>query len=466
MKNIKFMYLKIALLFGFVFTMTVSCERDLSEGVEFATFGTSAEVFIDGFSGGLSYDPFGGSKLDAFSVDSDEKYSGTASMRFDVPSFGDPLGAYAGATFRDASGRNLTGYDALTFWVKASQAATLNEVGFGNDFEGNKFLTTLNNVPLTTYWQKIVIPIPDASKLEREKGVFWYAEGPENGFGYTFWIDELRFEKLGTIAQPKPSIVDGEDLIQDTYTGVNLKVTGLTQTYNLGSGNNQTVSVAPSYFDFTSSDPSLASVDELGAIEILNDGAPVITASLAGVEAVGSLTVNILGDFQLAPVPTRAPSKVTSIFSDSYTNSPVDFFNGFWEPYQTTLSADFQIQGNNILNYTNFNFVGNQFSNPTIDASQKSNVHIDMFIPSEVPSNMDFLITIVDFGIDQAQGGGDDTREQIFFDKSIWVANTWITLEFPITLSSRNSIGQIIYENINFSSLRSFYLDNIYFYSE
>lgn len=466
MKNIKFIYLKITLLFGLIFTMTVSCERDLSEDVEFGKFGTSGEVFIDGFSGGLSYDPFGDSKLDAFSVDSEVKYSGSASMRFDVPSFGDPLGAYAGATFRDASGRNLTGYDALTFWVKASQAATLNEVGFGNDFEGNKYLATLNNVPLTTYWQKIIIPIPDASKLHQEKGMFWYAEGPENGFGYTFWIDDLKFEKLGTIGQPKPAIVNGKDLIQDTYTGVNLKVTGLTQTFNLGSGLNQTVSVAPSYFDFASSDPSLASVNEFGDIEIINDGAPVITASLAGVEAAGSLTVNSLGDFQLAPVPTRASGNVTSIFSDSYTNSPVDFFNGFWEPYQTTLSADFQVEGNNILNYTNFNFVGNQFSNPTIDASQKSNVHIDMFIPSEVPSNMDFLITIVDFGIDQAQGGGDDTREQIFFDKSIWVANTWITLEFPITLSSRNSIGQIIYENINFSSLGSFYLDNIYFYSE
>jgi hypothetical protein len=35
-----------------------------------------------------------------------------------------------------------------------------------------------------------------------ERGLFWYAEGAENGKGYTFWIDELKFEKLGTIAQP------------------------------------------------------------------------------------------------------------------------------------------------------------------------------------------------------------------------------------------------------------------------
>ncbi|HEY5687949.1 MAG TPA: glycosyl hydrolase family 16, partial [Yeosuana sp.] len=332
----------------------------------------------------------------------------------------------------------------------------------------NKYQVTKSDISLTTNWVKYIIPIPDASKLFDERGMFWYSAGTQNtgGFGYTFWIDDLKFEKLGTIGQPKPAIQNGEDVVQDTYTGISLEVTGLTQTFNLGSGINQTVSVAPSYFDFTSSDPSLASVDELGGITILNDGSPVITASLAGVEAVGSLTVNNLGDFVLAPIPTRDPSTVTSIFSDTYTNVPVDFFNGFWEPYQTTLSADFVIEGNHILNYTNFNFVGNQFSNPTVNATQKSNVHINMYIPGEVPANMDFLITIVDFGLDRVQGGGDDTREQVFFNKAIWIANTWITLEFPITLTNKNNIGQIIYENINFSSLRNFYLDNIYFYSE
>jgi hypothetical protein len=58
--------------------------------------------------------------------------------------------------------------------------------------------------------EKYIIPIPDASKLRAERGLFWYAEGAENGKGYTFWIDELKFEKLGTIAQPGPSISNGD----------------------------------------------------------------------------------------------------------------------------------------------------------------------------------------------------------------------------------------------------------------
>jgi len=466
MKTIKNSYLKITLLLGAIFITTISCEREVSDDIVFATFPKNAEVFVDGFSGGLQYWPFGGSKLDAFSVDTQTKYYGSASMRFDVPNYGDPEGAYAGAVFPDATGRDLTDYDALTFWAKASEAATINEIGFGADFEENKFLVTKQNLRISTNWKKYIIPIPDAYKLTLEKGMFWYAEGPdENGNGYTFWIDELKYEKLGTVAQPQPAIFDGEDVVMGSFIGATVEITG-TQTFNLASGINETVSAAPSYFTFSSTDIDVARVSELGVISIVGAGTATITATLGGVKAAGSLAIESIGDFTLAPIPIRDPSDVISIFSDTYTNVPVDFFNGYWEPYQTTKSTNFEVDGNSMISYTDFNFVGNQFANPTVNALEKSNIHINMYIPDEVPANMDFLITIVDFGADGAEGGGDDTREQVFFDKAIWTANTWITLEFPITLANKNNMGQIIYENINFSSLENFYLDNIYFYKE
>jgi hypothetical protein len=49
-----------------------------------------------------------------------------------------------------------------------------------------------------------------------------------------------------------------------------------------------------------------------------------ITASLGGVKASGSLTVNVPGIFP-APVPTLAQNNVISIFSDKYTDVPVNF---------------------------------------------------------------------------------------------------------------------------------------------
>lgn len=451
---------------GLAFIATVSCEREVSDEAEFATFPKNPEIFIDGFSGGLQYFPFAGSKFDAFSVDDEVKYSGTTSMRLDVPNFGDPNGAYAGAIFPDESGRNLSGYDALTFWAKASQAGTINEIGLGNDFGENKYMVTKTNLRISTSWTKYIIPIPNPDKLTLEKGMFWYAEGPENENGYTFWIDELKYEKLGTIAQPKPAMLNGVDEVRPSFLGDQSTLIGLTQTFNMASGLNETVSAAPAYFDFNSSNVDVAQVSESGVVSILGIGSAKITASLGGVAAKGSLTLNVTGSFDFAPVPNRPSSDVISIFSDAYTNVPVDFYNGFWEPFQTTESDDFTIDGDNILNYTNFNFVGTQFSNPTVDATSKPNFHVDIYIPGEVDPAVNLLITLKDFGLDGADGGGDDEIQQIFFDSSDFVGDAWSSFDIPITLTSKNRIGQIIYENINFSPLSNFYVDNVYFYKE
>lgn len=465
MKTRKNIYSKIILCVGLIFITANSCERGLSDEVEFATNSSIGDVFIDGFVGGLDYFPFTGSFVEAFSVDTNEKYLGSASMRFDIPQFGVN---YGGATFPSLAPRDLSGYDALTFWAKASQGADINEIGFGID--GNtdsKYQVTMQNLQISTVWTKYIIAIPDPSKLVQAGGMFWYAEGAENADdegGYTFWIDELKYEKLGNIAQPRPAIFNGEDVVQTAFIGAPITLTGLTQTLNLASGVNQTVIAAPSYFTFTSSDTDVAIVSELGEVAIVGVGNAVITASINGVPAEGSLTINSGGSFDLAPTPTRDPNTVISIFSDHYTNVPVDFYNGFWEPFQTTLSADFIANGDNILGYTNFNFVGHQFANPTVDATSMNNLHIDMYIPDELPSLFDFLISVVDFGADGVDGGGDDTRQQIFISASDVEANTWISLDLPINLANREQLGLIIFENINFATLTDFYLDNVYFY--
>ena len=206
----------------------------------------------------------------------------------------------------------------------------------------------------------------------------------------------------------------------------------------------------------------MAFVDQFGVVSV-SDGTAVITASLGGVEAQGSMTVTSIGGFDVAPTPTRNANDVISLYSDSYDDVPVEFFNGYWEPWQTTLSNDFVVSGNNMIHYTNFNFVGNQFGTPTVNATEYSNLHINIYLP-EVPSNLDFLITIKDFGADMLDGGGDDTTQQVFFDGDDFEEGAWSTLEIPVTMTTRNNIGQIIYENINGSSLSEFFIDNIYFY--
>lgn len=468
MKNIKHTWFKTAMLLSGLAMVNLSCERDLSDDATLATFSKTGDIFTDNFVGMGSdfYFPFDGSRFDAFTVDTDEGYNSSAAIRIDVPNAADPMGNYAGAIFRiDGAPRDLSGFNALTFWAKASQGISADSFGFGQDFLENKFQVTANNVNVGTNWTKITIPIPDPSKLVAERGAFWYALGTQNtgGSGYIVWLDDIKFEKLGSIAQPRPAIQNGTAQATSTFIGVNLAVSGLVETFNLASGLDQRVTVAPSYYTFTSSQPSVAAVNALGSVSVLAAGTSVITATLAGLDAAGSLTINSQGNFQLAPTPTRNASDVISVFSDAYTNIPVDYFNGFWGG-STTGSADFSVHGDNILNYTNFNYVGTQTANPLTDASGMTMVHFNLYVPSPVPANFDFLITLEDWGPNQVDNGGDDTRQQIFVRRSQVIADTWITVEAPLTLVNRNNIGLIIYENINFSSLRNFYVDNVYYY--
>lgn len=473
MKNIKFIYLKITLLLGFIFTVIVGCERNPSSDLEFATFPNNGEVFIDGFSGGLEYLPFADSKFTAFTVDSKESYSGSASMRFDVPNYGDPAGAYAGAIFRDASGRDLSGYDALTFWAKASQAATIDQIGFGQDFGENKYLVTKKDLRLSTNWTKFVIPIPNASKLLAERGMFWYAEGPENDNGYTFWVDELKFEKLGTIAQPQPKIFNGEDKVQQTFLDVQNVISGLTQTFNLASGINQTVDVAPSYFTFNSSNTDVAQVNEKGVVTMVGTGTAKITAILNGVKAKGSLTVEVMGSFNFAPTPTQDPNNVVSIFSNAYTNVPVEYYNGYYAPYQTTLGQDdLNINGDDIIKYTNLNFVGIQFSKPTIDVSAMTYLHMDILVqqPNPIGANDVIKVQLADFGADATFGGGDDSSGLVTYPASTFVNDQWVSLDIPLSnftgLTNKDNMAQILLDTTvnNQPTITSILVDNIYFY--
>lgn len=471
MKNRKINYFRNTLLLGLVLITVLSCERDLSDDAVNATYSRTAEIFIDApvAMGSNFYFPYGGSKPTAWSVDNETSYKGSSSMRFDVPNANDPEGSYAGAIFRvDGAGRNLTDYDALTFYIKASQGVTIAELGFGEDFIENKYMATITNVSVGTNWTKIIIPIPDASKLLQERGMFRYAAGSQatNGYGYTFWVDELKFEKLGTIAPGQASIMNGNDATETTFVSVNSTVEGIISTFNLPNGINQVVNLSTAYLDFSSSNPSVASVDSNGVVTSLSQGTSVITATINGVPATGSLTINCVGTFVHAPTPTRNQANVISIFSDAYTNVPVNYYNGYWQPWQTTVSNDFSVNGDNILNYTIFNFVGIEFSSPTVNANAMTHIHLDAFIPGPIAPGRELRVIVVDFGADGAFGGGNDTRHSTTFTAPTLVSQNWISIDIPFAnmpnLLSRSNLAQIILEGGDGSVI---YVDNIYFYN-
>ena len=290
-----------------------------------------------------------------------------------------------------------------------------------------------------------------------------------DGLGYTFWLDEIRFEKLGYFTQPRPTIYGGMEKEVTGYIGSEIDIKDTELTLSLGNGLDVTVSAAAAYFDYTSSDTAVATVDEDGVVTILDIGISTITASLNGIDATGSMIVESKGFFESAPVPTHAAENVISIFSDAYDNVNIDFYNGYWKPYQTTTSADFVYNGDNVLAYENFNFVGQQFTDPLVDASEMTHFHLDVFIPNDVQPNDALKITIKDYGPNKADNGGrgDDATQVVLINSSQLISNGWTSVSVPLTFTTGTGIGQLIYENSNGSSkISSVYLDNIYFYKE
>ncbi|MFC4632313.1 carbohydrate binding domain-containing protein [Dokdonia ponticola] len=290
MKNI-FTKIKFSCLIATLFlVINYSCAPDEGDLQE-ATFPNIANIFIDGFSAGLQYDAFGDSRVTAFNVDTDITFEGTASMRFDIPNGNDPQGGYAGGIFSVAGGRNLTDYNVLTFYARASRGETINQIGFGLTFQGEVFRTTLNNLQVGTEWQKYFIPIPDGSKLTQESGMLWYAEAADNGESYQLWLDEVKFENLNTVLQESAAILDGVDQVTAASAGSTITINGTSATYNLPTGTLQTITTTPAFFDYTSSNENVATVNEFGVVSVLSDsGTSVISATLSGQEADGSIT--------------------------------------------------------------------------------------------------------------------------------------------------------------------------------
>lgn len=471
MKDIKYFNVKNLSLM-LVLTVLVSCERELSDMAEFATFSKTGEIFTDNFVGlGTNFFfPFvsDGAKADVFSVDEDVAYESSASIRIDVPNADDPDGSFAGAIFIiDGSGRNLTEFDALTFWAKSTQGVSDITMGFGE----SKFQVARNDISFSTSWVKYIIPIPDASKLTSEKGMLFFSAGSQNtgGFGYTFWLDEIKFEKLGTIAQAQPAIFGGATLSQEAFLDIPIQISGLSQTFNTPSGN-ITVSATPFYFDFESSDINVAFPNEAGLVSVINTGQATITATLADVAAAGSLALDVTGAFNFAPTPPeRDDGDVISIFSNAYTN--VNDLNFAVFNDQNVQIAIQDANDDQIVRYENLGFVGLGWDG-TEDVSGMTHLHVDVQLINS--TNPALIVELIDFGANNADGGGDDTGGGFTVPSSQLIEGSWAGIDIPIDAFTQGTGGGFLGSpNLNniarvvfVSNGSSFIIDNIYFYKE
>ncbi|MBK9034469.1 MAG: hypothetical protein IPL61_24915 [Myxococcales bacterium] len=268
--------------------LAVGCFDDPSD--------SSSIVFADDYAAGVGYQAFAQSKLDAAVRDTTEHYVGSASLGYRVPTPGEPGAGefnFSGGAFTSDRARDLSRYTALTFYAKASRPVAVGAIGIGNDNTGtSRFQTETSDLALTAEWARYVLPIPAPSKMTTERGLFWLAAGAAGmpPTGYQIWFDEIQFEDLDAATwNPRPTLTPTNAGLD---VGATAQIDGTAATYTI-DGADIRVGVLPATFDYTGSDPAVATVSAGGVITATGNGTATISATLAGVAVPETIAVTV-----------------------------------------------------------------------------------------------------------------------------------------------------------------------------
>lgn len=167
-------------------------------------------------------------------------------------------------------------------------------------------------------------------------------------------------------------------------------------------------------------------------------------------------TIPVTEPMTAAPTPTLPAANVISMFSNPYTNVPVNTWQATWS--QGVLTS-LQIQGNDTKKYTNLNFVGVEATSSQINATNMLYFHVDAWTP-----NMTQLrIKLVDFGANAAYGGGDDVEHELTFTPTL---SAWNSYHIPLSnftgLVTKGHIAQLIFAGQPVGA-GTLFVDNVYF---
>ncbi len=424
--------------------------------------GATQVVFEDDYAAGVSFVGFGGA-TNAVTVDATVSHAGTSSLRAEVPA-----GNYTGGALKAAAPQDLTAFNCVTYWIKASKDVTLNVTGIGEDGAGGpSFKAESLRIPVTATWTKHIIPIPVPAKLNGSMGLFHFAEGSEEG-AYTLWFDDVKYENISDAELGTPSGASVGWPAVNVGVGATFTIVPGPNTVNwngLANGNaGNLTDVSFRYFTLTSSDTGVATVDADGVITGVAGGTANITGVLGTFTVAGQAPVTVTAPLAvpatIAAAPTAAQADVISMFSSTYTNVGVDTWSTGWSGCCNTLTDPFDIGGHAVKKYDLRHFVGIEFVGPNaIDASAMAFFHMDVW----TPNGAEFQVRLVN-----AVGPGQ-TESTVTFNGASTPAITtgsWIPLDIPLSafsaLAGTNALGQMLLL-VPTGSNAVFYVDNVYF---
>jgi len=156
--------------------------------------------------------------------------------------------------------------------------------------------------------------------------------------------------------------------------------------------------------------------------------------------------------------PARNAEDVISLFSDAYTDVPVDTWRTDWSQ---GILENVSIADNATKKYSNLNYVGIETIANQLDVSGMTHFHIDVW-----SANFTLLkIKLVDFGANEIYGGGDDVEHELVFNSP--AKGEWVSLDLPLSdftgLTTQQNLSQYILTGEPTGSA-IVYVDNVYFH--
>ncbi|MBU2929121.1 PKD domain-containing protein [Winogradskyella psychrotolerans] len=197
------------------------------------------------------------------------------------------------------------------------------------------------------------------------------------------------------------------------------------------------------------------------SVSHIYENAGLYTITVVAMGAAIETTEVVIADFEVTEIvqplvsapdqPYRAEGDVVSIFSGAYTDiSGVDFYPNWG---QATTYNLFDLSGDEMLQYTNLNYQGIDFSGTPIDVSQMEYIHVDVWTADE----NDAKLSPISSGPNEAAYDLDLTAQE------------WTSFDIPLSyFTDQNPL-------VDFSNIIQFkfdgdpaegtiFVDNLYFY--
>jgi hypothetical protein len=160
---------------------------------------------------------------------------------------------------------------------------------------------------------------------------------------------------------------------------------------------------------------------------------------------------------------------VISIYSDAYTNVPIDKMAADWSNGCTDRGeppcprwSELVLGGDTVSKYAELLYTAIEFTGANVvDATLMNRVHVDVWVKDAAF----FKVKLVDFGANGAFGGGDDREHELTFNSGpALLPGQWTSIDVPFTsftgLTTRAHLAQFVMS----APPATVFIDNVYFH--